>query len=369
MSKKTKIILFVLIGLLIAGIALFPVINRNFLSGKGTDKDAAEAPRANTAGSRRTLNVNAEIIQHSSLQDYFRTKGVLMPDEEVDLSFETSGKITDIYLQEGRFVKQGTLLAKINDKPLQAELEKLKAQLPLAEDRVNRQKLLLEKDAVSKESFESVNTELEKLYADISLVKARIEQTELRAPFDGLIGLRQVSEGAYVSPSSIITRLTKISPLKIEFSVNENQANSIHPGMNLKFTVGNDVINTYNAEIYAIESRLDEQTLTLKARAMYPNVNNELRPGHSANVEVKLHDFKNSLVAPSIAVLAEMGRDIVYIYRNGAAWQAEIKKGMRNESNVQILQGVNYGDTLITTGVMQLRDGMPVKIIDLKTND
>jgi membrane fusion protein (multidrug efflux system) len=290
-----------------------------------------------------------------------------MPDEEVDLSFETSGKITNIYLQEGRFVKQGTLLARINDKPLQAELEKLKAQLPLAEDRVNRQKLLLEKDAVSKESFESVNTELEKLYADISLVKARIEQTELRAPFDGLIGLRQVSEGAYVSPSSIITRLTKISPLKIEFAVNENQANGIHPGMALKFTVENGV--THNAEIYAIESRLDEQTLTLKARAIYPNVNNELRPGHSANVEVKLHDFKNSLVVPSIAVLAEMGRDIVYIYRDGAAWQTEIRKGLRQESHVQILQGVNYGDTIITTGVMQLRDGMPVKIADLKIND
>ncbi|MDR0370835.1 MAG: efflux RND transporter periplasmic adaptor subunit [Prevotellaceae bacterium] len=368
MSKKTKTILFVAIGLLIAGIALYPVISRNLFAGKDTNESSPGASRTNTAGSRRTLTVNAEVIKHSSLQDYFRTKGLLIPDEEVDLSFETSGKITNIYLQEGRFVKRGTLLAKINDKPLQAELEKLKAQLPLAQDRVNRQKLLLEKDAVSKESFESVNTELEKLYADISLVKARIEQTELRAPFDGLIGLRQVSEGAYVSPSSIVTRLTKISPLKIEFSVNESQANSIRPGMNLKFTVGDDLINVYNAEIYAVESRLDQQTLTLKARALYPNTNNEMRPGHSANVEVQLDDFKNSLIAPSIAVLAEMGRDIVYIYRDGAAWQTEIRKGIRNQSHVQILQGVDYGDTLITTGVMQLRDGMSVKIADLKTN-
>lgn len=367
MQKKTKIILIVITAFFIAGIALFPTVKPLLFSKK--NNDTALAPAQNTRGGQRALNVNAEIVKHSSIQDYYRTKGVLMPDEEVDLSFETSGKITNIYFQEGRFVKKGTLLAKINDKPLQAELEKLKAQLPLAEDRVGRQKLLLERDAVSKESYESVNTELEKLKADISLVRARIEQTELRAPFDGLIGLRLVSEGTYTSPTTIITRLTKISPLKIEFSVNENQASNIKAGMNLRFTVGNDILNTHNATVYAVESRLDEQTLTLKARASYPNTNNELRPGHSANVEVKLDEYKNALVVPSIAVLAEMGRDIVYIYKNGIAQQSEIKKGMRNESHVQILRGINFGDTLITTGVMQLRNGMPVNILDLKDDE
>src|SRR5690606_17188006 len=157
-------------------------------------------------------------LRPQTLQNMFRTKGVLLPDEEVDLTFETSGKITDIYFEEGSYVEKGTLLAKVNDEPLLAELKKLEARLPLAEARVYRQRTLLEKDAVSQETYQTVITELETLKADIELTKARIAQTELKAPFNGIIGLRSVSEGAYASPSVVVAKLTKISPLKVEFS-------------------------------------------------------------------------------------------------------------------------------------------------------
>jgi len=356
MNKKTKILVISAIVLLIAGMALYPQMKKWFATNESPTK---EKPK--DSQKKQTLNVNAQIIKIERLTDIYRTKGLLIPDEEVDLIFETSGRVTNIFFDEGSSVRKGQLLAKVNDKPLQAELKKLESQLPLAQERVFRQKSLLDKDAVSQEAFESVNTELEKLKADIELSKARIAQTELRAPFDGIIGLRLISEGAYASPTKIISKLTKISPLKIEFSVNEKQANDIKNGTLLSFSIENDK-NTYQATVYAVESKLDEATLSLKARARYSNPGGKLKPGHSATIEIKMKEINNAIVVPSIATLAEMGRDIAFVFKSGKAHQVELKKGMRTASSIQIIEGLQPGDTLLVSGVMQLRDGMPVKI-------
>lgn len=361
MNKKIRVSLVIVIVLLIAGMALYPFVKNKMSEG-------ISEPPPSKQSDKKALNTNAIIIKNSSLNNVFRTTGILIPDEEVDLTFETSGKITNIHFKEGSQVKKGQLLAKVNDKPLQAELKKLEAQLPLAQDRLFRQKSLLDKDAVSQESYESVNTELEKLRADIELVKSRIAQTELRAPFDGALGLRLVSEGSYASPSTIISRLTKITPLKIEFSVNEAQANEIKNGTKLSFKMVND-LNAYEATVYAVESKLDETTLSLKARALFPNTGGKLKPGHSASIEIKLQEIHNTIVIPSISSIAEMGRDIAYVYKKGKAQQVIIKKGMRTASSVQVLDGLNIGDTLITTGVMQLRDGLPVTIESYIVNE
>lgn len=361
MKVKTWIILGIIVVVFVVGMILYPRI-RNLYK-ESVDDNSMVAP-VQGAQQQAALNVNAKILTYETLNDIFKTKGILIPDEEVDLSFETSGKITNIYFNEGTAVKKGQLLAKVNDNPLQAELKKLEAQLPLAEDRVFRQQSLLKKDAVSQEAYESVVTELDKLKADIDLVKARIDQTELIAPFDGVIGLRFVSEGTYASPSLVIARLTKISPIKVEFSVNEKQANDIKSGTVLNFNIENDA-TTYQANVYAVESKLDEKTLSLKARAINPNTNGNLRPGYSASIEIKLKEIKNTLVVPSLSIIAELGRDIVYVYKNGKAKQVQVTKGMRTASSVQITYGLNVGDTLLTTGVMQLRDGMDVSLVQI----
>jgi len=219
----------------------------------------------------------------------------------------------------------------------------------------------LEKDAISQETYQSVFTQLETLKADIELAKARIQQTELRAPFSGMIGLRKVSEGAYASPTVVVTTLTKISPLKIEFSVPQNLVNLIKPGTGIEFTVEND-LEVYNAVVYAVESRLDIQTLSLFARARYDNADGKMKPGQSANIRIKLDQIDNAIVIPSISTVKEMGRDIVYVYDNGKAKEVEITTGMRTASSVEVISGLSVGDTLLTTGVMQLRSGMPVRI-------
>jgi membrane fusion protein (multidrug efflux system) len=360
MNKTTRITLFVIIALLIAGMAIYPVLSKRWKEEKAP-KEVASIPTPRPVGRGMPLKVAVKIIEPEHLIDIIESTGNLIPDEEVDLTFETSGKITDIYFREGSAVKKGELLAKINDKPFQAELAKLMAQIPLANDRVARQKTLLEKDAVSKEAYEQVTTELEKLHADIDLSKARIAQTELRAPFDGVIGLRQVSEGTYASPATVVASLTKIIPLKIEFSVPERHANLVRQGTPVLFTTGDD-LKRYSAQIYAVESRLELKTRTLKVRALYPNTNGRLIPGRMASIEIKSNEIVNALTIPGEAIIKEMGRDIAYLYSEGKAKQIEVIRGLRTESDVQVVQGLHAGDTLIVTGVMQLRDGLAVNI-------
>ena len=250
MNKKKKwIITAVILVVFCLALGLY-----NLMNGKGAaepDADAAGVPRRASI-----LNVNGLVIRPQQLTDGITTVGNLLPDEEVDLSFETSGKIVAINFREGTAVKKGDLLAKVNDQPLLAQLRRYEAQLKLAEDRVYRQSALLEKDAVSQEAYEQARTELATLNADIDIVKSNIALTELRAPFDGVIGLRNVSEGAYASPNVVVAKLAKIQPLKIDLFVPERYANQIKPGTKLSFTVDGQQA-TFQGAVYATESKID----------------------------------------------------------------------------------------------------------------
>lgn len=321
-------------------------------------KAANELPKENR---QRTLRVNAQVIKPHLLTDEILVTGRLVPDEEVNLSFEASGKITDIFFTEGTPVKRGELLAKVNDSQLQAQLKRLEAQVPLAEDRVFRQDALLKRDAVSKEAYEQVKTELATLNADIENIKANIDMTELRAPFDGVIGLRQVSAGAYASPTTVVAKLTKVTPLKVEFSVPERYAREIKKGTNLDFHVEGK-LNAYRAQVYATESSLDMETHSLTVRAIYPNRNGELLPGRYTDIRLKQKEIADAIAIPSEAIVPEMGRNKVFVYRNGTAEPTDVVIGIRTDAEVQIVQGLAIGDTILTSGTLQLRKGMPVEI-------
>lgn len=222
MNKRVKWGIIIVIGAGLIGGGIYSQLPK-----ENEELAAADKVMTGQRSGKKILNINAKIIKPQLLKDEIQISGSLLPDEEVDLSFETSGKIIEINFEEGSFVKKGQLLAKVNDRPLQAQLQRLVSQLKLAEDRVFRQNALLERDAVSKEAYEQVKTELATLNADIDLIESNIAQTELRAPFDGVIGLRQVSVGTYASPTTIVAKLTKISPLKVEFAVPERYANDV----------------------------------------------------------------------------------------------------------------------------------------------
>lgn len=359
MNKKLKWGLIGVIGLGLIGWGIYSQLPKT-----NEELAAADKVMKDKKGGKRVLNVNARVLKPQLLVDEFPIIGVLLPDEEVDLSFETSGKVVEINFEEGSAVKKGQLLAKVNDRQLQAQLQRLLAQLKLAEDRVFRQNALLERDAVSKEAYEQVKTDLATLKADIDIVKANIELTELRAPFDGVIGLRQISVGSYASPTTLVAKLTKIAPLKVEFSVPERYASQIKRGTKLTFNVEGK-LDSFPAEVYAVESTIDPTLHKFTVRALYPNTGHTLLSGRYANIRLKKQEIQNAIAIPSEAIVPEMGKDKVFVYKSGKAQPVEITTGLRTEAEVQVVRGLEIGDTIIVSGTLQLRTDLPVVLDEI----
>ena len=361
MSKLTKWIILaaVVAGLVFLGVRQFvPRTNKELKKG-GTSVSVLGFPSRNPL-----LLVRSVIIREKPLIDGINISGSLIPNEEVNLSFETSGKITEICFTEGTEVRKGTVLARINDAPLQAQLKKLEAQLKLNEDRLYRQQTLFEREAVSQETYQQAEASLSTLRAEIEEVNAKLAQTELKAPFDGIIGLRQVSVGAYASPNTSVATLTNTSKLKIEFSVPDRYAGVLKPGADLTFTVEDDP-REYKAKVYATNSIVDIDTRTFMVRAIYDNSSRRLVPGRYVSVSLVTRTYPDAISVPSEAIVTEMGIDKVFLYKSGKAIPVEVTKGLRTDAEVQIVRGLSVGDTVISSGTMQLRTGMAVELKEI----
>jgi membrane fusion protein, multidrug efflux system len=366
-KKLIRRIITTTLILVLLGVVLYPKL-KPFLQ---TENELNPGTRTGTPGMRgsgQPLLASGYVVRPEQMNELIYSTGSLIPDEEVDLAFETSGKIVGIYFQEGTRVKKGDLLAKINDRPLQAQLLKLQAQEKLTAEREFRQRQLLDRDAISRESYDQVATELQTLEADIMLIEARISETELRAPFDGIVGLRMISEGAFATTQTNIVRLVKISPLKIEFSIPERYAGELITGFPISFVI-DGVPNTFQASVYAVDPKVDLDTRTIIARALYPNSNEELKPGRFASVRVLLSQIENTIAIPTQAVIPEMGGEKVFVTRNGKAEEVKVKIGLRTESHIQVQEGLQFGDTVLITAILQLRHNIPVQLDTIITNE
>ena len=365
MKKGFRVTITILIIVVIAGMILYPKIKPEFSSRVGSPGNPGPGGGPGSRQGRQLLSVSGFLIKPVQMSDPINTVGTLWPDEEVDLSFETSGKIVGINFTEGTRVRKGDLLAKINDKPLQAQLQKLVAQRKLVEEKEFRQRSLLNKDAISQESYDQIVTELQTIVADINLVKARISETELHAPFDGIIGMRYLSEGSYANPSTKIAKLVKISPLKIEFSIPERYAGEVSLGFPVSFNVDDKI---YKASVYAVDPKINLETRTIVIRALYPNKDEELKPGRFTQITLLLSQIDNAVAIPTEALIPEMEGEMVYLFKNGKASSVKVNTGLRTESLIQIVNGIKFGDTLITTGILQLRESLPVVLDTLITS-
>jgi membrane fusion protein, multidrug efflux system len=361
MKNKFQFISTILIIIAIVAIIAYPKAKPYLKS-----KSAGAGGAAGSSPARQILNVSGYLIKPEHFSDLVKSSGTLRPDEEVDLAFETSGKIISIKFTEGTRVKKGDLLAKINDRQLQAQLEKLLAQKKLTEAKEFRERSLLEKDAISQESYDQIVTELQTTVADINLIEARIAETELRAPFDGIIGLRYLSEGSYATSATKIAKLIKISPLKIEFSIPEMYSSEIRIGYPVTFTIVG-LSNNFEASVYAVDPKVDIDTRTIVLRALYPNSKEELKAGRYASITLVMSQIDNAVSIPTEALIPEMDGEKVFIYNAGKASGVKVKTGLRTESRIQITDGLKFGDTLLITGILQLRQNLPV-VLDTIVN-
>lgn len=311
------------------------------------------------------LKVDAIEIQPTLIQDKIFSTGSILANEEVELRSEVSGKITDIYLQEGKTVKKNQLLIKINDSELKAQLQRAQFRLDLAKERERRQQQLLLKGGISQEDYDATLNEVNVLKSEVQLIKAQIDKTEIRAPFEGRVGLKYVSDGSYISPTTRIASLQNINPVKLDFSVPERYVNRVKVGDKLTFTVqGTD--KDFEGEIYAIEPKIESQTRTLQLRARSNNDEGFLVPGAFADLELILKTLDDALMVPSISLVPELQGQKLYLYKNGSVVEQRVKTGIRTADRVQIVEGIQQGDTVLTTGLLQVREGMQVELNELQ---
>jgi membrane fusion protein (multidrug efflux system) len=353
-STGTKRLVALGVGLLVlVGLAI-PKISDSSGDG-GSGGGPSDAP----------TRVDATVLRPGTVTNQIRTTGTLRADESVELTAEAGGKITDIRFEEGNRVQEGALLVQINDAELRAERQRLEHELELASDRAERQKKLLAEGGVSQEEYDATANEVEVLKAELSLVEAQIEKKKIRAPFSGVVGLRQVSEGAYVSPQTAITTLQRTDPVKIDLSVAEKYASRVGPGQQISFTVRSRD-RPLEGRVYATNTQVNPETRTLQLRARAPNDDGTLRPGMFADVTVTLGTVKDAIVVPSFSVVPTLGGQRVFVAEDGTARPRNVTLGVRTDSTVQITDGLTLGDTLITSGIQDLRAGLPIRIETLE---
>lgn len=354
MSKPAKIIVYVFIFALILFLIALPKL----------DLQKDNLPATADASSRK-LPVNALVVTNKNLENTIRVTGTIIANESVDLKSEISGKVSKIYFREGQRVKKGDLLLKINDDDLRANLEKLKYTKKLYEDSEYRQRKLLEREAISQEEYDQALNLLNTTSAEIKLQEVQISKSEIRAPFDGIIGLRSISEGSYITPSSQIANLYNIEPVKIEFSVAEKYSGMINVGDKVRFST-ESAPEVFTGNVYAIEPQIDQSTRTLKIRAIAPNREHKLLPGHFARIELVLESMPDAIMVPTESLIPELSGHKLYVARKGKAEAVNVKTGIRTDREVQILEGIVRSDTVLTSGLLQLRPGMEVSLNILK---
>ncbi|MBN1129788.1 MAG: efflux RND transporter periplasmic adaptor subunit [Chitinispirillaceae bacterium] len=315
---------------------------------------------------QQSAPVTAMVVRPQPFRRELNVPGSVIANERVQLAAEAAGRIVSLSLREGAHVKKGVLLVKINDADLQAQLEKAHAALKLAQDREKRQKALLAKNLISQEEYDISQKELTAGAADIELLKALIAKTEIRAPFDGRVGLRMVSEGAYLLIGAPVAEFVSTAPHKIEFSVPERYAAAVTEGAVLSFTVhGSDVAHT--ATVYARQSAIDEATRTLRVRARCTETGRDLLPGAFAEVRFPLSIDEHALLVPTQAIVPDMQGQNLFIVQNGKGIKRRVEVGERTGMLVQVTGGLRAGDTVITSGVLSVRPGGAVRVTKLET--
>lgn len=342
-------VLLVLVALIGSKFVFFP---------KNEEKAGARGKAA--AGS--AMPVSYHVTSSTRFSNKITAAGQVGAFNQVDLVPEAPGRVVSINFREGETVREGSVLLKLNDADLQAQLAKTRTQLRLSEQKMQRLKRLLEIDGVSREEFEMQENEFAALKADENYILAQIGKTSIVAPFTGVVGLRNVSEGSYVSSSTPVVSLVQMKPVYIEFSVPEKYHGQISEGLKVNFSADQSgSAQTYSAVVYAIEPRVDEATKTIRARARYEG-DKPFYPGSFVNVQVNLGEVPDAIMVPTQCVIPTIDGQKVFAVRNGTATEVKVEIGVRTDRTIQVTAGLEAGDTVVASGLLGVKPGTKVQL-------
>ncbi len=338
----------------------FPLVVLSFSSCKDSKKKN-EGKDASPAVSF----IEGYVVKPSTIDETIMISGTLKAYEETVLMPEVSGRVVGLNLPEGQFVKKGTLLVKIFDGELQSQLKKSQTQLEIAGQTLSRQTELLKVDGISQQEYDQTRLQVNSIKDDIDLLKVQIAKTEILAPYDGVIGLRSLSLGAQITPASAVATIRESDKLKLDFAVPGKYSQMIHPGTKVKFTVEGDDTK-FDAAVIATEEGIELNTRNLRARAVVEMHGPSLVPGAYANVDLRLNVDHNALLIPTLSVILQDRNKQVIVCKNGKAVFTKIKTGVRKASDIVATEGLNAGDTIVTTGVFFIKPGSELKFAKVK---
>ena len=354
LASLSAIVLFFFMLLLLSGC---------YASAKDKEKDKAPVTPAATAVP--ATPVDATVIRPGSLTEELEITGTIAANQQVDIVSEVTRKIVRVNVREGAMVKQGQLLFELDNADLLAQLEKLRQQEKLAQLNEDRLRDLISHEAVIQQDYDQAFTNLKVLQAQVAELQVAISKTRIKAPFSGQVGIIHVYPGAVVSVNTVLTNLEDNSQVKLDFQVPEKYAQVITAGSHQLFTVASDS-KDYSAKVIARESRLDQNTRTLQVRAVSANPGRTLLPGQSARLHLALHSSSNALMVSSQALMPSSKGYNVYTVKNNIVQLSPVEIGQRGPYTVQVIHGLNNGDTVVTSNLLRLVPGAPVQFVTIQ---
>jgi len=300
-----------------------------------------------------------------ALTNTVEANGNIVANEYVELHPEISGRITYLNVPEGHAIAQGTVIARINDADLQAQLSKSKVQLDLAQKTEDRYKQLLNVNGINQADYDNALNQVNSLKADIQYTQTLIDKTVIKAPFSGIVGLRQVSPGAFVTAANIIATIQQVSKVKIDFTIPEEYSNLIKKGSLVDVEVDAAQQIRKKAVVIATEPQVNQSTRNLKVRAVLRE--GTANPGAFVKVFVDAGGNKKAIMIPTNSIIPEDKNNQVILVKNGRASFVNVKTGVRESNNVEIVSGIQTGDSVVVTGVLFARPKSVLKIRSIKT--
>jgi membrane fusion protein (multidrug efflux system) len=352
-------------AILIGAIVIILVLGKIYVFPKSeSSKSSGETKGGKSSGKSAgasAVPVNVYVVGMETIDNQIFASGTVLPNEEVNLMAEISGRLVKLNIKEGSYVTKGQLIAKINDRELKAQLQKVEYNQELARKIEMRQQKLLKVEAINLEEYDITSNNIRLLDAEKEVIESQLEKTEIRAPFSGRIGLKNISEGAYMAPGTSIVTMIQSNPVKIDFTVPEKYSANIHVGSAITFNLDGDVFN-YSAKVIALEPKVDESLRTLRIRAVAANPSGKFVPGMFVKVKAALAANHKAVMIPTEAIVPVLKGKKVFVVKNGKASEAMVTTGLRTDKKIQVLEGLQQGDSLITSGIMAIKPNSLVKV-------